>query len=101
MSGVEGVIPLNRFSLGVGVLPDHPLVYQLPSHHHLPMLAVLHSITKQRVLFYLLVHRGIPIQIRVGILSHYPSWHALSDFNSSFPILGGMSFQQDIFPKRV
>ena len=83
------------------VLPDHPLVCQLPSHHYLPVLVVPHLITKQRVLFCLLAHCGIPIQIRVGILSHYLSWHAPSDSNSYFPLLGGMSSQQDIFPKRV
>ena len=27
--------------------PDHPLVYRLPSHHHLPMLVVPHSIPRQ------------------------------------------------------
>ena len=56
----------------MGVLLDHPLVYQLPSHHHLPVLAMPHPITRQRTLFCFLVHRGIPIQIRVGILFHYP-----------------------------
>ena len=70
-------LPLKCFCLGVGVLPDHPLVYQLLSHHHLPMLAVPNPITKQKVLFCLLAHHGILVQIRVGILSHYPSWHAL------------------------
>ena len=67
----------------MGVLPDHLLVCQLPSHHHLPVLAVPLPITKQRKLFCLLVHCGIPI------LSHYPSWHAPSSSNSSFPLLGG------------
>ena len=100
-----GFLPFypNHFCLGVsvGVLLDHPLVCQLPSHHHLPMLAVLYPITRQRNLFCLLVHRGIPIQIRVDILFYYPSWHAPSDPNSFFPLLGGMSSQQDISPKRV
>ena len=99
--GFFTILPLNHFCLGMGVLSDHPLVCQLPNHHHLPMLAVPHPITKQRVLFCLLAHRGIPIRIRVGILSHYPSWYAPSDSNSSFPLLGGMSSQQDISPKRV
>ena len=84
------VLPLNYFFLGVGILLDHPLVCQLLSHHHLPVLAVPHPITKQRVLFYLLAHRGILIQKRVGILSHYLLWHAPSDSNSSFIFLGNM-----------
>ena len=95
------ILPLNCFCLGVGVLPYHPLVCQLPSHHYLPVLVMPHLITKQRILFCLLAHYGIPIRIRVGILSHYPSWHAPSDSNSYFSLLGGMSSQQDIFPKRV
>ena len=74
-----------------GVLPNHPLVCQLLSHHHLPVLAVPHPITRQRVLFCLLAHHGISIWIRVDILSHYPPWHAPRDSNSSFPLLGGMS----------
>ena len=87
------ILPLNRFCLGVNVLLDHPLGYQLPNHHHLPILVVPHPITRQRVLFCLLAHCGIPIWIRVGILSHYPSWHAPSDSNSSFPLLGDTSSQ--------
>ena len=95
------ILPLNCFCLGVGVLPNHLLVCQLSSrHHYLPVLAMSHPITRQRVLFCLFAHRGIPILIRVGILSHYPSWHAPSDSNSSFPLLDGMSSQQDISPKK-
>ena len=56
-------------------------------HHHLPVLVMPHPITKQRILFCLLVHRGIPIRNKVGILSYYPSWHAPSSSNSSFPLL--------------
>ena len=85
------ILPLKRFYLGVGVLPYHPLVCQLSNHHHLPVLAVPHPITRQKVLFCLLAYRGIPIRIRMDILSHYLSWHAPSDSNSSFPILSGMS----------
>ena len=85
------ISPFNHFCLGVGVLLDHLLVCQLPNHHCLPMLAMPHPITRQRVLFCLLVHCGIPIRIRVGILSYYPSWHAPSDSNSSFLLLGDMS----------
>ena len=66
------ILPLNHFCLSVGVLPDHPLVCQLHSHHHLPVLVMPHPITKQRVLFCLLAHRGIHIRIKVGIFSHYP-----------------------------
>ena len=86
------ILPLNHFFLGVGFLPDHPLVCQLPSHHHLPVLAMPHLITRQRNLFCLLVHHGIPIRNKVGTLSYYPSWHAPNDSNSSFSLLGGMSF---------
>ena len=94
LSAVTGFLlfyPLTAFVLVWVPFPDHPLVCQLPSHHHLPVLAVPHPIHRQRVLFCLLAHCGIPIQIRVGILSHYPLWHAPSDSNSSFPLLGGMS----------
>ena len=87
------ILPIDRFCLGVGVLPDHPLVCQPPNQHHLPMLAVPYPITRQRVLFCLFAHCGILIRIRVGIFSHYPSWNASSDSNSFFPILGGMSSQ--------
>ena len=44
------ILPLNCFCLGLGVLPNHPLVYQLPNHHYLPVLAVPHPITRQRVI---------------------------------------------------
>ena len=37
----------------------------------------------KRVSFYFLAHRGIPIQIRVGILFYYPLWHAPSNSISS------------------
>ena len=93
--------PLIAFVLVWVSFPDHSLVCQLPSHHHLPVLAMPHPIPKQRVLFCFLVHHGISIWIRVGTLSPYPSWHAPSDSNSSFPLLGGMSFQQEISPKGV
>ena len=85
------ILSLNHFCLGVGVLLDHPLVCQLPSRHHLPVLVMPHPITRQRNLFCLFVHHGIPIRIRVGILSHYPSWHAPGDSNLPFSLLGGMS----------
>ena len=86
--------PLTAFFfLGVSVLSDHPLVCQLLSHHHLLVLVVPHPITRQRVLFCLLAHHGIPIRIGVDILSHYLSGHAPSDSNSSFPLLDGMSSQ--------
>ena len=85
------ISPFNHFCLGVDVFLDHPLVCQLPSHHHLLVLAVPLPITRQRKLFCLFVHHGISIRNSVGFLSYYPSWHVLSGFNSSFPILGGMS----------
>ena len=95
------ISPLNHSCLGVGVLLDHPLVRQLPSHHYLPVLAVPLPITRQRILFCLLIHHSIPIRNKVGILSHYPSWHASSGSNSSFPLFSGMLLQQDISLKRV
>ena len=85
------ISPFNHFCLSVGVLLDHPLVCQLPSHHHLPVLAVSLPITKQRKLLCLPIHRDILIWNKVGILSHYPSWHAPNGSNSPFPLLGGMS----------
>ena len=85
-------------------LPFHPLTtfvwvwvsfqtthWFVSCHHHLLVLAVPHPITRQEILFCLLVHCGIPIQNKVGILSYYLSWHALNDFNSSFSLLGDMS----------
>ena len=41
------------------------------------------SFLDKRVSFCFLAHRGIPIRIRVSILSYYPLWHALSDSSSS------------------
>ena len=96
---VFNILPLNHFCLSVGVLLDHPLFCQLLSHHHLPVLAMSYPITRQRNLFCLIVHHGIPIQNKVGTLSHHPSWHTPSDSNPSFPFLGGMSSQQDTYPK--
>ena len=72
------ILASNHFCLGLSVFPDHPLVCQLFSHHHLPMLAVPLPITRQRKLFYLFTHRGILILHSVGILSCYLSWHAPS-----------------------
>ena len=86
-------LPFNYFCLDLNVLPDHPLVCQLPNHHHLPVLAVPFSITRQRRLFWLLVHRGIFIHHSACILSCYPSWHAANGSNSSFLLFGGMSSQ--------
>ena len=75
------ISPFNHFCLGVGVLPDHQLVCQLPNHHHLPMLAMPLLITRKRKLFCLIIHRGILIRNKVGTLPHYPSWHAPSSSN--------------------
>ena len=94
------ILSINHFCLGVGVLPNHPLVCQLPSHHHLPVLAIPLPITRQKVLFCLLAHRGIPIWIRVGILSHYPSWHAPSDSNLFFPFFGWYVIPARHFPQK-
>ena len=91
---------LTTFVLEWVLFLDHPLVCQLSSHHHLLVLAVPHLIPKQRVLFCFPVHRGIPIRIKVGILSYYLSWHAPSYSNSSFPLLGGISSQYDISPQK-
>ena len=87
------ILPLISFCPGMGVLPRPST--DLSAAQLLPLIcaghAASHSQTK-RVLFCFLAHCGIPIQIKVDILSHYPSWHAPSDSNSSFPLLGGMSF---------
>ena len=95
------ILIFNYFCLDLGVLSNHSLVCQLPSHHHLPVLVVPFPITRQRKLFHLLVHCGILILHSVGILSCYPLWHASSDSNSSFPLLGDMSSQQDISPQKT
>ena len=42
-----------------------------------------------------------PLPTTVWVLSFYPSWHAPSDFNSSLLLLGGVSSQHDIFPKKA
>ena len=67
-------------------------------HHHLPVLVMPHPITKQRILFCLLVHHGIPIWNKVGILSHYPSWHAPS--GSIFPSFGWYVIPAGHIPQR-
>jgi len=95
------ILLLNHLCLGVGVLPNHPLVCKLPSHYYLPVLNVPFPIIRQKNLFCLFVHHGIHIRNSVGILSYYPSWLTPSGSNSSFPLLSGMSSQQDISPKRV
>ena len=69
------ILAFNYFCLVQGVHLDHPLVCQLSSHHHLPMLVASLPITRQKRLFCLLAHHGI--------LSCYPSWHAPSGSNSS------------------
>ena len=94
------LLPFNHFCLDVGVLPNYPLVCPLPNHHHLPVLAVPYPIIRQRKLFCLLVHYGIPIRIRVGILSLYPSWHAPSDSNSFFPSFGWYVILAGHFPQK-
>ena len=94
-------LSFNYFCLKLSVLPDHPLVCQLPSHHHLPILAVPFSITRQRRLFCLLIYGGIFIHHSACILSCYPSWHAPNGSNSSFLLFGSMPSQQDISPKRI
>ena len=62
---------------------DHLLVCQLSSYHHLSVLAIPHPIPRQKSFILLVAHCGIPIRIRVDILSYYPLWHAPSDSNSS------------------
>ena len=81
--------------------PDHPLVCQLPSHrHHLLVLAMPHPIPRQIVLFCFLVHRGIPIWIRMDIFSYYPQWHAPRDSNPSFPFFGWYVILARHFPQK-
>ena len=43
--------------------PDHPLICRLPSHHHFPVLAVPHSIPRQKSF----------------VLLSYSSWHSHPD----------------------
>ena len=92
MTGFLLSYPLTAFVFMWVSFPDHPLVCQLPSRRgHLLVLAMPHPIPRQKVLFCFLVHRGIPIWIRMDIFSYYPQWHAPRDSNPSFPFLGGMS----------
>ena len=56
------VLPLNYFCPGVGVLPHHPLVCQLPSYHHFPVA----------------VPRSVPRQKSFVLLSYSP-WHSHLD----------------------
>ena len=47
---------------------DHPLVCQLPSHHHFPVLAMPHSIPRQKS----------------GVLFSYSPWHSHPDKGWAF-----------------
>ena len=96
------ILPLNHFCPGIGVLPKPPIGLSAaqPSPLTCASRATSHSQIKESH-FVFFAHHGIPIRIRVGILSYYLSWHASSDSNLSFPLLGGMSSQQDISPKKV
>ena len=64
------------------------------------MLAVPLPITRQGRLSCLFVYRGTLTYYSVDSLSLYPSWYAPSGSNSSLLLLGGMSSQLDISPKR-
>ena len=82
--------------------PCRPLTSrQLFNYHHLLVLAVLPPFARQRRLFCLFACRGFSTHYSVCAFSLYPSWHAPSGSNSSLLLLGGMSSQQDISPKRT
>ena len=111
---VTGFLPFHPLTTFVWVWVSFQNTHQfVRCHHHLHVLAVPHPTTKQRILFYLLIHRGIPIQNKVGILSHYLSWHAPSNSNSSFPLYGllpskdgpylimGFSLLKPLFPPSI
>ena len=95
------ILPLNSFCPGMGVLPRPSTDLSAAQLTTYLCWSCCIAFPNKRVLFCFLAHCGIPIQIRVDILSHYPPWHAPSDSNSSFPLLGGMSFQQDISLERA
>ena len=82
--------------------PYRPLTrHQLFNHHHLFVLAVpLHS-ARQRRLFCMFACCGFTTHYNVCALSLYPSWHTPSGSNLSLLLLGGMSSQQDISPKKA
>ena len=82
--------------------PYRPLTgHQLFNHHHLFVLAVpLHS-ARQRRLFCMFACCGFTTHYNVCALFPYPSWHTPSGSNLSLLLLGGMSSQQDISPKRA
>ena len=81
--------------------PCRPLISrQLFSHHH--FLCQLRRQTKKIILFVCLPWLFYPLQCVCSLsLSLYPSWHALGGSNLSLLLLGGMSSQQDISPKRT
>ena len=62
--------------------------------------ATPHHQTKKTILFVCLSWHSYLLQYGRS-LSPYPSWHALSDSNSSLLLLDVMSSQQDISPKRA
>ena len=57
--------------------------------------------TKKAILFVCLLWLFLLVTMCVLSLSLYPSWHAPGGSNSSLFLLGGMSSQQDISPKRI
>ena len=77
--------PLIAFVLVWASFPDHPLVYRLPSHHRLPILAVPHSIPRQKsfVLFSCSLWHSHHDKGRYSLL--LTLWHGPSDSNLSFP----------------
>ena len=111
---MTGFLPFHPLTTFVWVCVSFQNTHQfVKCHHHLPVLAMPHPTTRQRILFCLLIHRGIPIQNKVGILSHYLSWHAPSNSNSSFPLYGllpskdgpylimGFSLLKPLFPPSI
>ena len=83
---------LEQPFFSLGVLADHLLVCQPP-----PLTCDGHD-TRQRRLFCLFTCHAT---MWVLSLSFYTSWHAPSGPSSSLLPLGGMSSQQDVFPKRA
>ena len=60
-----------------------------------------HSLLPDKEDYFVCLSAVAPLPATMWVLSLYPSWHAPSGSNSSLLLLGSMSSQQDISPKRA
>ena len=76
---------------GLGVLANHHWFVCVPL-----------SIARQRKTILFVCLPWHPLLLWYGcLLSPYPLWHAPSGSNTALLLLGGMSSQQDTYPKRT